>query len=231
VRNRETCVLREIDGKIEWTWHGRGTEGALVENGWFASIPEFYLNFASHLLASCLNGRRSEATNRLVDALKWFGDAAFESSSGVRIAKWIAALERLTTTGQFDTHVFCVRVALLTGNPDADSIDRAYKNARKAYQLRCDVMHGSCSQDDVHLAANAGFVHDLTRTAILRALEMHTLLDAVKGNAQLTSITRFYEENARPFETQFEQLGASRRISKAKSSRKPASGKSGIAPG
>jgi hypothetical protein len=78
VRNRETCVPNEIDGKIEWTWHGRGTEGALVENDWFASIPESYLNFASHLLVSCLSGRRSDATNRLVDALRWFGDAAFE---------------------------------------------------------------------------------------------------------------------------------------------------------
>src|ERR1035438_1672624 len=62
VRNRETCVLREVNGKIEWTWHGRGTEGALVENDWFASIPQAYRNFASHLLFSCLSGKRSEAT-------------------------------------------------------------------------------------------------------------------------------------------------------------------------
>jgi hypothetical protein len=230
VRNHETCVLNEIDGKLEWTWHGRGIEGALVENHWFASIPEPYLNFASHLLVSCLSGKRSEATNRLVDALKWFGDAAFESSSGVQIAKWVAALERLTTTGQFITHVFCVRVALLTGNPDADSMAQAYKNARKAYQLRCDVMHGSRSQDDLHLAANAGFVHDLTRTAIFRALEMHTFLDAVKGDAQLTSIAKFYEDNTRRFATQFEQLRASRGISTGKSWCRSASGKSGIGP-
>ena|ERR1035438_2004590 len=208
VRNRETCVLREVNGKIEWTWHGRGTEGALVENDWFASIPQAYRNFASHLLFSCLSGKRSEATNRLVDALKWFGDAAFESSSGVQIAKWIAALERLTTTGRFNTHVFCVRVALLTSNLEGGSIDNAYTSARKAYQLRCDVMHGSRSQDDDHLSANAGFVYDLTRAAILRALEVLTFLDAVKGDAQLTSITRFYEDNARRFAAQFEQLRA-----------------------
>ncbi len=108
---------------------------------------------------------------------------------------------------------------------------QAYKNARKAYQLRCDVMHGSRSQDDLHLAANAGFVHDLTRTAVLRALEMHTFLDAVKGNAQLNSITKFYEDNTRRFETQFEQLRASRGISTGKSPCKSVSGKSGIAPG
>jgi hypothetical protein len=205
-RNRETCVLREVNGKIEWTWHGRGAEGALVENGWFTSIPPAYRNFASHLLFSCLSGKRSEATNRLVDALRWFGDAAFESSSGVQIAKWIAALERLTTTARFNTHVFCVRVALLTSNLEEVSIGKAYESARRAYQLRCDVMHGSRSQDDDHLSANAGFVHDLTRTAILRALEVHTFLDAVKGDAQLNSITSFYEENARRFATQFEQL-------------------------
>jgi hypothetical protein len=226
VRNRETCTLREINGKIDWTWHGRDMEGALVENDWFASIPEVYRNFASHLLLSCLSGKRSEATNRLVDALKWFGDAAFESSSGVQIAKWIAALERLTTTGRFNTHVFCVRVALLTSTLEEGSIEQAYKNARKAYQLRCDVMHGSRSQDDDYLSANAGFVHDLTRAAILSALQVHTFLDTVKGDTQLTSITTFYEDNARRFVTQFEQL----RTLGGNRAGNSASGKRGIAP-
>ena len=29
-RNRETCVLTEVDRQVTWTWHGASLEGALV---------------------------------------------------------------------------------------------------------------------------------------------------------------------------------------------------------
>jgi hypothetical protein len=205
-RNRETCALREVNGKVEWRWQGRALEGALVAGDWFSSIPQTYRDYASYLLSCCLSGKRSEATTRLLDALKWFGDAAFEVSSGVQIAKWIAALERLTTTDQFNTHVFCMRIALLISKRDEASLEQVYRDARRAYRLRSDVMHGSRSQDDDHLDANAGFVHDLTRLAILGALGMHAFIEGVMRDGKLTSIATLYEDNARPFESLFERL-------------------------
>jgi hypothetical protein len=205
-RDRETCILTERDGEFSWTWYGRGMQGASVRNDWFANLPQDYRNLASYLLHACLFGKRTEAANRLVDALKWFGDASFEESCGVKISKWIAALERLTTTAHFNTHTFCVRIALLTSDLDAISLDRSYRDARTAYQLRCDVMHGSRSQDNEHFAVNERLVHDLTRTSLFRALEIHHYLSAVAGDAELPTIESFFQTQAKRFETQFETL-------------------------
>ena len=206
-RNRETCVLSEENGKVEWTWYGRELEGALVGGNWFDSIPQNFRCFAGHLLASCLNGRQSEATNRLVDALKWFGDASFEESSGVQIAKWVTALERLTTTGGFNTNVFSERVAILTGEREAGQLERAYRDAQEAYDLRCDVMHGTRSQDDRHFTINAGLVHDLTRMAILGGLGLHAFLEGVKKDARVESIADTYDNATGPFRGIFDRLG------------------------
>lgn len=205
-RNRETCVLSETDGKVEWTWYGREFEGALIGGNWFDSIPQNFRCFVGHLLSSCLNGRQSEATNRLVDALKWFGDASFEESSGVQIAKWVTALERLTTIGGFSTNVFSERVAILTGEREAGPLERAYRDAQEVYDLRCDVMHGAHSQDDRHFAINAGLVHDLTRMAILGGLGLHAFLEGVKKDARVESIADTYDNAARPFRGIFDRL-------------------------
>jgi hypothetical protein len=208
-RNRETCVLTEIDDSIEWMWQGRSLEGALVAGDPMAEIPACLQNFASNLLNKSLSGSRDEATNRLLDALKWFGDASFEESGGVQIVKWIAALERLTATERIDrgvTHRFCMRVALLASGLGAGQVENAYCDARRAYDLRSDVMHGSCSQDDEHLLTNAGFVHDLTREAMIGALGVHHLLGTVIGDMRAMSIARFYEKSALQHEPLFKQL-------------------------
>lgn len=205
-RDRETCILAEKDGEFSWTWYGRGMQGASVRNDWAASLPQEYCNLASYLLHACLSGKRTEAANRLVDALRWFGDASFEESCGVKVSKWIAALERLTTTAHFNTHTFCVRIALLASDLDAASLDCCYREARIAYQLRCDVMHGSRSQDDEHFAVNQRLVHDLTRRALFRAFEIHHYLHAITGDAELSTIESFFQTRAKPFETQFEAL-------------------------
>jgi hypothetical protein len=208
-RNRETCVLTDVDDNVEWTWQGRELEGALVVGDPTAAIPTCIRSFASNLLTEGLSGDRGEATNRLLDALKWFGDASFEESGGVQIVKWIAALERLTATERLDsgiTHRFCKRVALLASGLGVGHVEKAYRDARKAYDLRSDVMHGSRSQNDDHLLINAGLVHDLTREAILGAIAMHHLLGATIGNARISSMAHFYEQSALRHEALFKQL-------------------------
>ena len=208
-RNRETCVLIDVDDNVEWTWQGRALDGALVAGDPTAAIPNSLRSFASNLLTEGLSGNRDEATNRLVDALKWFGDASFEESGGVQIVKWIAALERLIATERSDngiTHRFCTRVALLASGLDSGHVEKAYRVAQKAYDLRSDVMHGSRSQNDDHLLTSAGLVHDLTREAILGALAMHHLLGTMTGGTRIASMERFYKQSALPHEALFKQL-------------------------
>ncbi|MGD0295418.1 MAG: hypothetical protein ABSB30_16340 [Terracidiphilus sp.] len=220
-RNRETCVLREIDTSVEWTWQGRSLEGALVAGNLMASVPPCFQDYASNFLNKGLSGNRDETTNRLLDALKWFGDASFEESGGVQIVKWIAALERLTATERIDsgiTHRFCKRVALLASGLGTGHVERAYRDARMAYNLRSDVMHGSRSQDDEHLLINAGLVHDLTREAILGALAIHHMLGSAIGNTRIASMAQFYEQSALRHEVLLDKLQQEFR-KKAKSKR------------
>jgi len=208
-RNRETCVLTDVDDKVAWTWQGQALDGALVAGDPTAAVPPCLRSSASNLLAEGLGGDRDEATNRLLDALKWFGDASFEESGGVQIVKWIAALERLTATERLDTgigHRFCKRVALLASGLGSGHVEQAYRDARKAYNLRSDVMHGSRSQNDDHLLTNTGLVHDLTREAILGAITVHHLLGKTQGNARIASMARFYEQSALRHEALFKQL-------------------------
>ena len=205
-RNRETCMLTEINGNVAWRWQGKALDGALVVGDLVADLCAAEHQFACLLLEKSLSGKRSEATNRLIDALKWFGDASFEESSGVQIVKWVAALERLIAVERLHRgifHRFCKRVALLASGLGSGNVERAYRDARTAYELRSDIMHGSRSQDDEQLARNAGLVHDLTREAIVGALAAHHLLDSRVGDASTGSIQKLYSLTAVKSETLF----------------------------
>ena len=208
-RNRETCVLIDIDNKVKWTWHGPSLEGALVAGDPVGGIAPCIRHFASDLLNKSLSGNRDEATARLLDALRWFGDASFEESGGVQIVKWIAALERLTATERLYkgvTHNFCKRVALLASGLGTGQVEDAYRDAHRAYDFRSDVMHGSRSQDDEHLAMNTGFVHDLTREAIFGALALHPRLSERIGDGRIESMGRLYQQIALQHEKLFTRL-------------------------
>lgn len=193
-RNRETCVLTEVDRQVTWTWHGASLDGALMAGNPLDLVSPCMIGFAAGLLQKGQSGDRDESTNRLLDALRWFGDASFEESGGVQIVKWIAALARLTATERLRrsiTHNFCMRVALLAAGLGKGNVESAYRDARTAYDLRSGVMHGSRSQDDRHLLINTGLVHDLTREAMLGALAVHHFLGTVvrDGRVETSVIT------------------------------------------
>ncbi len=198
-RNSKTCVLTDVGGDVAWRWQGQSLEGALVVGDPITSMPQDLREFAALLLTRGLIGHRSDFTNKLLDALKWFGDASFEESNGVRIVKWIAALERLTTTERLVvgvTHSFCMRVALLAAGLGAGDVEKAYRDARIAYELRSDIMHGSRSQDDAHLMVHVRLVHDLTREAMLGSIAAHHLLDWRIGDASVAGLSKLYERAA-----------------------------------
>lgn len=208
-RNRETCVLTEFNSEVKWAWHGRSLEGAMIAGDPLGGVPARTKTFAADLLNMGLSGSRDEATTRLLDALKWFGDGSFEESAGVQIVKWIAALERLTGTKRLPSGItrnFCKRVALLASGLGVGKVEDAYRDAYRAYDLRSDVMHGSRSQDDEHLSQSAGFVHDLTRAAIVGALSMHHLLSTRMRDGRAESMGRFYDELAIQHGDLFEKL-------------------------
>jgi hypothetical protein len=206
-QNRETCFLTQDGAEINWIWQGRALEGALVEDGWFSQIPLGFRNSASHLLHAALVGRRSDIANRVIDAIRWFSDASFEATAGVQIVKWVVALERLTTTGNFDTHVFCKRVALLASEElNETDIAEAYRATRRAYQLRCDVIHGAASQDDFRFLEASRAVHDLARMALLSGLSVHCALNDSGKASDKEDLIKFFVKTERPFAPLFHAL-------------------------
>jgi len=138
--------LVEASKGISLMW-SRTREGAAIDDGWFAQVEEDHLKIVSWLLRDILFDERSEIAERLIDALSWFGDAAFEPSPGARIAKLVMLLERLTTNARFSKKRFCKRVAILAleSGDEADFTEKYWK-AYDFYNARSTVVHGSASQ-------------------------------------------------------------------------------------
>ena len=61
------------------------------EDDWLVYVKrhwEFW-NRAGHLLKAATLGNKSEITSRMIDALGWFGEAAFEPTPGTKIVKYV----------------------------------------------------------------------------------------------------------------------------------------------
>ena len=144
--------LVEADEEISESW-SRKFEGASVVDGWFDQIVPGNVRhhkIASWLLRDIVYEERSEMVDRLIDALSWFGDAAFEPSPGAKVAKLAMLLERLTATNlavtkRFSKRRFCRRVAIL-GARDGDDLTARYWAAYNFYNARSEIAHGAKSQ-------------------------------------------------------------------------------------
>ena len=136
-------------------------------------------------------GKKSETASRLGDALTWFGQAAFESTPGIQIVNFVAALERLTTTESFGTHKFCSRVALLAYEKDSD-FENTYWDAHTIHTARSSVIHGEFSPSSPEFRKSLRLAHDVTRNALFRGLEVHARLDSGGRMSNLSDLQNFF---------------------------------------
>jgi len=166
--------LVEKEGSISLSW-SRTMEGAAVVGGWFKQVHIEHQKLVSWFLRDIVYDERTEVTERLIDALSWFGDAAFEPSPGAKIAKLVMLLERLTgTTKKFSKKRFCARVAIMASTSDTD-IEAKYWEAYEFYNARGYITHGSSSQSsDEHWAALRN-AQGLITNSIFRALEIYSV--------------------------------------------------------
>jgi hypothetical protein len=187
---RQTEYAVSENGKLIFVW-SRRSSGALVEKDWYLAMDKWqgFWRSAAHLVSMAVSGLRSETSERVIDALTWFGDAAFESVPGIQIVNFVAALERLTTTESFSTHKFCSRVALLAFEEDSD-FEKTYREARTIHTSRSRVIHGGVTPNDPEISKSLRLAHKLTQNALFRGLEMRCLLDdsgKIGGLADLQS--------------------------------------------
>jgi hypothetical protein len=206
------------NGKLHFVWSRKGS-GALVEKNWYLLMDkwEAFWQGAAHLISTTVVGKRSEVAERVIDALTWFGDAAFESAPGVQIVNFVAALERLTTTELFQAHKFCSRVALLAFEDDS-TFEKTYWDAYTIYTARSGVIHGGFSPNSPTFLKTLRLAHDVTRNALFRALEVHCLLDDPGKLSNLADLQNFFDRQQSKRAAVLSRLGdeLKRRIKEAK---------------
>lgn len=177
-------------------WSTHRVSGALVEDDWYATLrsraPQYWAR-AEHLLHAGTKGRRSEIAGRVLDAVSWFGEASLETIPGTQIAKFEAALERLTVTGPFKLHLFCSRVALLAYGRQ-EEIEECYWKAFDIHLARSQVLHGVISPKSPVFRKSLSLAHEITRTVLFRALEIHCFLDDSGARSTLETLQNFYNK-------------------------------------
>lgn len=169
--------LVEDDEEISESW-SRKFEGASVVDGWFDQIVPGNVRhhkIVSWLLRDIVYEERSEMVERVIDALSWFGDAAFEPSPGAKIAKLVMLLERLTmTTKKFSKRRFCRRVAILALKDDGDFTAK-YWAAYNFYNARSEIAHGAKSQFAGDHWTELQQAQEMITNCLFRAMEVYSL--------------------------------------------------------
>jgi hypothetical protein len=133
---------------------------------------------ASWLIRDIVFDERTEIVERLIDALSWFGDAAFEPSPGAKIAKLVMLLERITSTSnnkRFSKPRFCRRVAILAGESEADFTTK-YWDAYRLYIARSTITHGASSQGSDDYWAALRESQKMVTNAIFGGMEVYGVL-------------------------------------------------------
>ena len=167
--------LVETANRVSVSW-SRTTEGAAIVDGWFEQVDVQHHKLASWLLRDIAFDERTEIVERLIDALSWFGDAAFEPSPGAKVAKLVMLLERLTTTTKkFSKRRFCRRAAILASNDASDFVAK-YWAAYEFYNARSTIAHGSSSQSFNEHWAVLREAQPLITNSLFRGMEIYSLI-------------------------------------------------------
>lgn len=166
--------LVEESNKVSMSW-SRTWEGASVADGWLDQVDQEHHKLVSWILRDIVFDERTEVADRIIDALSWFGDAAFEPSPGAKLTKLVMLLERLTITRQrFSKKRFCARVAILAMDDDSD-FEAKYWAAYDFYNARSSISHGAISQSaEEHWAALRDAQRLITNT-LFRGIELYGL--------------------------------------------------------
>jgi Apea-like HEPN len=173
----------------------RSAPGVLADDDWLAYVQRHkdFWNRSAHLLNAAVLGKKSEIARRLIDALGWFGEAAFELPPGTQIVKYVLALERLSTTEIFRPHTFCQRVGLMSAQNDSE-FEQCYWDAYTAYSARSLVVHGGVSAKSGGQGKNLRLAHEITRKALFRGLGIHCSLDDHGKCSTLPDLRKFFQK-------------------------------------
>jgi len=123
---------------------------------------------------------------RYLDAAQWFGEAVRDKHPATKIVKYMNALERVLLPIKVEkiADVISNRIASLCFNfrkmPDEASFNEWQARAKKAYDLRSELVHGSISPSDIKVENGVFNIAELTQLVLLR-MPFLMGLDALKA--------------------------------------------------
>lgn len=194
---RVARLTRSTDGAFHFgfVWDG---EGAHAENGWFENLSkawDVWLKVAAAAVDGHINpGLVSRHRDRWLDALNWYGQAMVEQRPAAALVKFVAALERLTSSGVEGKEDIAERVARRTGllcSDDNAKSQAVMDETREIYRWRSKLMHGSVSPASSAIWPVLRTTHRVVPLALQGALQIFWTLSA-KGEEKSTDLERVY---------------------------------------
>ncbi|WP_372022274.1 HEPN domain-containing protein (plasmid) [Tistrella mobilis] len=136
-------------------------------------------------------------SRRFLDAVQWFGDAVREESPAPRLIKHVTALERMVIPEKTDriAESFALRVAALTCDAsDRNSFTLNYNLAKKIYNTRSKLLHGSLSQSAPSLLKESRRSNEFSRNVLLHVSYLLTTDNLKDPRATDRRLSQWYEK-------------------------------------
>ena len=194
-------LMTDATGKIISAMR-QGGRGAPSLEGWYEGVksdaPELWNEFERAVEALTKGDKLDDLTQRLVDALHWFGQAVVDDNPAAALVKYAAGLERLTITGHVAKGLEAMvirRVAYLNHDRTDMTPDEIKADVGKLYQMRSDLMHGSISPYDPAVPPVLRIGWEVGRWGVLRAALVFRSLRSSKKTSR-KDLAAHYEEVA-----------------------------------
>lgn len=183
-------------GRLQVSTSSDSTSAVGFEDGWEKILVRddfsFLLDGAAKALAPIADPTlKRPLSQRFVDAVAWYGEAAREHTDASRVIKSVTAIERLVMTGKIDktTETIAHRAAMIrcSTEPDRD-FGKLLGEMSRYYDLRSRLAHGDLSPFDPivseHASACVAFA-EKTLCAGLAFFHSYKLFDEALTNKQL----------------------------------------------
>lgn len=190
-------LFADADGVIHASV-GRSAMGAVGTKNWYEALRQsnYYLEVLGSAVRSIVNPIDIHHLHqRLLDAIRWFGDAATDSNPSSSIAKYVSAIERLFFgTFQRDrTKHFARRISGILISFECDDDVREYEQVLGVYRIRSELLHGEISPIDTSVHEAAHRAARLSRLCILCAAQLYPLLIRVFGSITPSTLEEVME--------------------------------------
>lgn len=115
---------------------------------------------------------------RLVDAIRWFGDAANDTVASSSIIKYVSSIERLFFGQQQRDRKrsFANRIKKILAAFDCEGHEKAYEQSMMVYDMRSALLHGDSSPGDGAAQPLIHCAEALSRMSILCSTQLYPMM-------------------------------------------------------